>query len=73
LQVSLADKSHNAGAILADLAIHGDALWSRFTGGREGSLWYYRSLVTAFRDVIGGAGTERFARLVDEMGSASAK
>jgi GTP pyrophosphokinase len=23
-------------------------LWSRFTGGREGTLWYYRALVKAF-------------------------
>jgi (p)ppGpp synthase/HD superfamily hydrolase len=73
LEVSLADKTHNAGAIVADLAIHGDALWSRFTGGRDGSLWYYRDLVTAFRNLIGGAGTERFARMVDEMRRAAAK
>lgn len=67
LEVSLADKTHNAGAIVADLAVHGDALWSRFTGGRDGSLWYYQSLVTAFRTRIGGAGVERFAALVEEM------
>ncbi len=73
LEVSLADKTHNAGSIVVDLAIHGDALWSRFTGGRDGSLWYYRGLVTAFRNTIGGAGTERFAKLIDEMGQAAAK
>lgn len=67
LAVSLADKTHNAGAIVADLAVHGDALWSRFTGGREGSLWYYRALVTAFRARIGGDGVERFAALVEQM------
>ena len=67
LMVSLADKTHNAGAIVADLAVHGDALWHRFTGGRDGSLWYYRALVTAFRARIGGAGTERFAALVAQM------
>lgn len=38
LMVSLADKTHNAGAIVTDLAVHGDALWSRFTSGRDGSL-----------------------------------
>lgn len=67
LAVSLADKTHNAGAIVADLAIHGDELWERFTGGREGSLWYYRALVTAFRARRGDAATERFAALVNEM------
>ena len=68
LAVSLADKTHNAGAIVADLAIHGDELWGRFTGGREGSLWYYRSLVTVFRARGGDAATERFAALVNDMG-----
>jgi hypothetical protein len=52
---------------VADLAIHGDALWARFTGGRDGSLWYYRSLVTVFRTRIDGPGCERFASLVQKM------
>lgn len=38
LRVSLADKTYNARAIVDDLRVHGDALWSRFTGGRDGSL-----------------------------------
>lgn len=53
LRVSLADKLHNARAILADYRIVGDELWERFTAGREGTLWYYRALVGAFRE--GGA------------------
>jgi len=46
--VSAADKLHNARAILHDYRIHGEALWLRFNGGREGTLWYYRGLVDAF-------------------------
>lgn len=69
--VSLADKTHNASAIVADLATQGDAVWARFTGGRDGSLWYYRSLVTVFQNRIGGAGAERFRRLVEQMSSPS--
>ena len=46
--VSASDKLHNARSILADLRDQRDALWSRFKGGREGTLWYYRSLVDAF-------------------------
>lgn len=46
--VSAADKLHNARAILADYRQHGDALWSRFKGGKEGSLWYYRELAAVF-------------------------
>lgn len=47
--VSLADKLHNARAILADLRELGPAMFERFTAGREEQLWYYRSLVEAFR------------------------
>jgi GTP pyrophosphokinase len=47
--VSLADKVHNARAILADYEVVGEGLWERFTGGREGTLWYYGALVDAFR------------------------
>ena len=47
--VSASDKLHNARAILADYRALGDALWSRFSGGKEGTLWYYRALVETFR------------------------
>lgn len=46
--VSSADKLHNARTILADLRSLGDDLWGRFTGGKEGTLWYYRALVEAY-------------------------
>lgn len=46
--VSASDKLHNARAILRDYRTHGDKLWSRFTGGKSGTLWYYRELVKAF-------------------------
>ncbi|HUS66283.1 MAG TPA: HD domain-containing protein [Kofleriaceae bacterium] len=49
LLVSASDKLHNARAILADLRDLGDALWPRFSGGKDGTLWYYRALVDAFR------------------------
>lgn len=47
--VSACDKLHNARSILRDYRVLGDALWDRFKGGKEGTLWYYRSLVHAFR------------------------
>ena len=48
--VSLADKAHNARAILSDYLVLGEELWSRFSGGKEGTLWYYAALVEAFRE-----------------------
>jgi len=49
LLVSMADKLYNARAILEDFREIGDKLWPRFTAGREGNLWYYRALLTAFK------------------------
>ena len=46
--VSMADKLYNARAILEDYRSIGEPLWPRFTTGREGTLWYYRSMVDAF-------------------------
>ena len=62
--VSASDKLHNARAILADLRTHGEGLWPRFTGGKDGSLWYYRGLVTAFR---AAGGSDDMTRLVAEL------
>ena len=49
LLVSLADKLYNAQSILKDYRVLGESLWQRFHGGKEGTLWYYRALVDAFR------------------------
>ncbi|MFI5095699.1 MAG: phosphohydrolase, partial [Candidatus Acidiferrales bacterium] len=42
--VSASDKLHNVRTILADYRQHGEAIWTRFSGKKEGTLWYYRSL-----------------------------
>jgi (p)ppGpp synthase/HD superfamily hydrolase len=44
LLVSASDKLHNVRTILADYRRHGEGIWKRFTGKREGTLWYYRAL-----------------------------
>ena len=48
LLVSASDKLYNARALLSDLRVHGETLWSRFQGGREGTLWYYRALADTY-------------------------
>ena len=62
LLVSAADKLHNARAILRDLRSDGEAMWSRFNGGREGQLWYYAALMTTFR-----SNPEHEPALIDEL------
>ncbi len=46
--VSAADKLNNVRSILSDYRALGESVWSRFNGGREGTLWYYRTLRDQF-------------------------
>ncbi len=48
LLVSLADKIHNARSLLRDLQSKENNVWEKFNGGKEGTLWYYQSLVEIF-------------------------
>lgn len=45
--VSACDKLHNARSLVMDYRIFGEDLWERFTGRRDGTLWYYRAMVNA--------------------------
>jgi (p)ppGpp synthase/HD superfamily hydrolase len=47
--VSASDKLHNTRAILAEFRRSGLEVFERFAGKKEGTLWYYRALVIAFR------------------------
>lgn len=49
LIASCCDKLHNARAILTDLITHGESLFNRFTGKKEGTLWYYRQLIKIYQ------------------------
>ena len=48
-RVSLADKLHNARSIRDDLWRYGPKVWARFNGGKDGTLWYYTTLVQVFQ------------------------
>jgi GTP pyrophosphokinase len=67
LRVSIADKLHNARSILLDYRRNGEAVWGRFNGGREGTLWYYRSLIGAFRQAGAGPNLQELERIVSEL------
>src|SRR5512146_2387339 len=47
--VSAADKVHNARAILNDHHESGDRAFEHFSKKKQGTLWYYRALVNAYR------------------------
>ena len=50
--------------ILADHRELGDALWDRFAGKKDGTLWYYHSLAAAFRQLYPGPLADELARTV---------
>ena len=64
LLVSTADKLYNVREILLDYRAHGESVWERFSGKREGSLRYYRALVSAYRAAALPPQTQQ---LVDEL------
>jgi (p)ppGpp synthase/HD superfamily hydrolase len=66
LLVSLADKVHNARAILRDLRKPevGEKIWSRFSQPKERTLWYYRSLGDTFRKVLPGQLSDELHEIV---------
>jgi GTP pyrophosphokinase len=67
LLVSAADKLHNARAVLADYRVLGESLWRRFHGGRDGTLWYYRSVTNALRETGSSSLIEELERVVAEI------
>lgn len=73
LLVILADKLHNVRSTLRDLRECGDGVWTRFRGGRDGTLWYYRAISDAVRplDAATSALGREFALAVAELETAA--
>ena len=67
LLVSCADKVHNARAICTDVRTHGLAVFERFNAGRDGTVWYYRSLADAFLRLMPGALSAELGDAVSTM------
>jgi (p)ppGpp synthase/HD superfamily hydrolase len=61
--VSAADKLSNARDILADVRAVGEQAFERFQGKKEGTLWYYRTMVGVFRQ----AGTNPLVEELDRV------
>jgi (p)ppGpp synthase/HD superfamily hydrolase len=65
--VCAADKLHNARSILADYRIIGERLWKRFSGKKEGTLWYYREMAAAVRRPGSDPLADELDRVVRQM------
>jgi (p)ppGpp synthase/HD superfamily hydrolase len=66
-RVSLADKLHNLRDILFTYRQIGEKTWERFKGGKEGTLWYYSSLVTIFEQTGNDPMTQELRRVYDDL------
>lgn len=67
--VSAADKLNNVRSILSDYRAVGESVWSRFAGGRDGTLWYYRALRDEFLRSKPNRITRDLELAVDELES----
>ena len=65
--VCAADKLHNIRSLLEDYRACGELLWDRFSGGKTGTLWYYRAVTTVLGTAERGALIEELERGVDEL------
>lgn len=72
LLVSLADKAHNARAILRDALKDGPGteIWGRFSQPHEKTLWYYESLAARCAELLPGQLAEEFAETVRALRAA---
>ncbi len=68
LLVSVADKLHNAHAILRDFRALGGELWQRFSvKDPKDHLWYYRSLLEVYRERIHNWLVDELSGVIDEL------
>jgi (p)ppGpp synthase/HD superfamily hydrolase len=69
LRVSLADKVHNARAILRDLRQPdiGEMIWARFSQPKEQTLWYYCSLADTFCERMPGQLSNELREIVEVL------
>src|SRR5215472_12646079 len=71
--VSAADKLHNVRTILADFRKDGDSVWERFSGRRDGTLWYYRAVLDVLREGKPNRLIEELHRVVTELETLATK
>ncbi|MDY6834239.1 MAG: HD domain-containing protein [Chloroflexota bacterium] len=67
IRVTAADKLHNARALCMEYDTNGDAIWDRFKGGRNGTLWYYSESTKVLSDRSDSQLVRELVRVVDEL------
>jgi GTP pyrophosphokinase len=65
--VVAADKLHNARSILRGYRLLGESLWGHFRGGREGTLWYYRTVLGILKQSENTSLIEKLEEAVEQL------
>lgn len=65
--VCAADKLHNVRSVIAEYRQRGESLWQFFNGGRDGTLWYYRTIADKLRELNPGPLVDELDRAVREL------
>jgi (p)ppGpp synthase/HD superfamily hydrolase len=65
--VSAADKLFNTRETLHEVRVHGESVFERFAGEKDGTLWYYREVVSAFRKAENNPLIDELDRVVTEL------
>lgn len=68
-----ADKLHNLCATIGDYELLGDAVWDRFTGSRDGTIWYYTAIAQALAEGWEHPLVEDLAATVERLHAACAR
>lgn len=66
-RVALAHKLHNARTILQDYRKLGEAIWSVFSTGKEGILWFYHTLLTVYQETASSPMVDELAWIIAEL------
>jgi (p)ppGpp synthase/HD superfamily hydrolase len=66
-RVCLADKLYNLRTLLAELRKNGELTWTKFNGGKEGTLWYYRALLPVFKHRCRGYLLDEYERALGDI------
>lgn len=69
--VAAADKLYNVREVLMDLQTCGGEVWSRFKGGKNGTLWYYEQVAKILRGSGDAELVAELSRVVRELRKAS--
>ena len=67
LRIAAADKLDNVRALIAGYRACGETLWAQFRGGRDGTLWYHRSVLAILQKTLPGPLVDQLARAVAEL------